>query len=444
MAEQAQGQFSYRTVKLIKTECLGRGSYGAVYKAMCDDLPCAAKILHSAFFQSNDPGAITIMRRFEQECSVLRGIRHPNIVQFLASCQDRETRLPILLMELMDESLTQFLKLSQEPLPYHTQLNICQDITLALAHLHSNDIIHRDLSSNNVLLIGAGNRAKVTDFGMAKLSDLYHTTMTKCPGTDVYMSPEALHDPPNYTKKLDTFSFGVLGIQIITRQFPDPGPCTKRVRHLRCRLHEEVPETERRKSHIDLINPTHPLLPIAIDCLCCNEKDRPSAQELCRRLAALKEEPQYSDSVQQAQERSRSDPHLIDKLQKDLQQKEEVHKEKQLLQHRLQMKEQEINTRERQLRELKQKLAASAQVTAQFQQDLWQREKMIHKLQEENQHLRQELQGKKQKRGIFAKSAEKEDRRQQQEKEELQREKEELQREKEELQQKKEELQRGK
>ena len=67
MAEQAQGQFSYRTVKLIKTECLGRGSYGAVYKAMCDDLPCAAKILHPAFFQSNDPGAITIMRRFKQE-----------------------------------------------------------------------------------------------------------------------------------------------------------------------------------------------------------------------------------------------------------------------------------------------------------------------------------------------------------------------------------------
>ena len=294
----------------------------------------------------------------------------------------------------MDESLTQFLKLSQEPLPYHTQLNICQDITLALAHLHSNDIIHRDLSSNNVLLIGAGNRAKVTDFGMAKFSDLYHTTMTKCPGTDVYMSPEALHDPPNYTKKLDTFSFGVLGIQIITREFPDPGPRTKRVRHLRRKLHEEVPETERRKSHIDLINPTHPLLPIAIDCLRCNEKDRPSAQELCRRLAALKEEPQYSDSVQQAQERSRSDPHLIDKLQKDLQQKEEVHKEKQLLQHRLQMKEQEINTRERQLRELKQKLAASAQVTAQFQQDLWQREKMIHKLQEENQHLRQGFKGK--------------------------------------------------
>ena len=66
-----------------------------------------------------------------------------------------------------------------------------------------------------------------------------------------------------------------------------------------------VLETERRKSHIDLIDPTHPLLPIAIDCLSYKEEDRPSAQELCHRLAALKEAPQYGDSLQQAQERSR-------------------------------------------------------------------------------------------------------------------------------------------
>ena len=43
------------------------------------------------------------------------------------------------------------------------------------------------------------------------------------------MSPEALDDPPVYTMKLDSFSFGVLGIQIITRKFPDPGPRMKKV-----------------------------------------------------------------------------------------------------------------------------------------------------------------------------------------------------------------------
>ena len=59
-----------------------------------------------------------------------------------------------------------------------------------------NGIIHRDLSSNNVLLIGA-IKAKVTDFGMAKLSpQATRYTFTMCPGTDVYMPPEAVQDEP--------------------------------------------------------------------------------------------------------------------------------------------------------------------------------------------------------------------------------------------------------
>ena len=237
----------------------------------------------------------------------------------------------MLLIELMDDSLTRFLEQSQEPLPYHIQVNICYDIALALAYLHSNKIIHRDLSSNNVLLIGAGNRAKVTDFGMAKLFNVNRATMTPltmCPGTLPYMSPEALDDPPLYTKKLDTFSFGVLGIQIITRQFPDPGLRTKKVSDpLSPTGSKYVPvlEIERRKAHIGLINRTHPLLSIVTSCLKYNGEDRPSAQELCYRLAALKEAPQYGDSVLQARERSRA-VHRERQI-KELQQEEEFHEQ---------------------------------------------------------------------------------------------------------------------
>ena len=311
MAQQARGQFGYETVQLIKTEPLGTGSYGAVYKARCDDLLCAGKILHPTLFQSSKQGQMTIMRQFQQECRFLSAIRHPNIVQYLGSHQDTETQLPVLLMELMDKSLTLYLENSQEPLLYHTQVDICHDIALALAYLHSNNIIHRDLSSNNVLLIGAGIRAKVTDFGMAKLFQTNFSTMTpqtRCPGTLVYMSPESLDDPPVYTQKLDTFSFGVLIIQIITRLFPNPGPRTKKIENPhdpKHRLQEVVSETERRKSHIALINPTYPLLLIATDCLSYIEEDRPSAQELCHQLTKLKEGLQYSDSVQQAKVGSR-------------------------------------------------------------------------------------------------------------------------------------------
>ena len=62
MAQPAQGQFSYQTVQLIKTELLGTGSYEAVYKAMCDNLLCAEEILYTTLFQSNDPETMTVMR----------------------------------------------------------------------------------------------------------------------------------------------------------------------------------------------------------------------------------------------------------------------------------------------------------------------------------------------------------------------------------------------
>ena len=279
-----QLQFGYKRVHLIQTEQLGTGSYGTVFKVKCDDLPCAGKILHPTLFQFNDSQA---MRQFQKECSLLSGLRHPNIVQFLGLYTYDQATLPVLLMEFMDESLTRFLEQSHKPLPYQTQVNICYDIALALSYLHSNGIIHRDLSSNNVLLIGAGSKAKVADFGMAKLFDVNRTTrplQTKRPGTEVYMSPEALDNPSHYTTELDCFSFGVLGIQIITRLFPNPGTRIKHTRH----RPQVCLETERHKSHIDLIDPTHPLLRIATNCLSYSEEERPSASDLCHRLAALK------------------------------------------------------------------------------------------------------------------------------------------------------------
>ena len=315
MAQQPEDDFyHYETVKLFTSQSLGSGSYGAVCKAMCDDLPCAAKIIHPTLLQFSIPGTtLNLMQKFEQECRLLSAINHPHIVQYLGTCYDPESKLPVLLMELMDESLTRFLERSHEPLLYHTKVNLCHDIALALSYLHSNGIVHRDLSSNNVLLI-AGSRAKVTDFGMVKLYDAnqrHHTPLTLCPGTMVYMSPEALRDQPVYTDKLDTFSFGVLCIQIMTRKFPDP---TNRViivedsRFPTGRVEVPIPETERRQSHINMINPAHPLLPVALTCLQDEGEERPSAQEICCGIATLKKATHYQRSVQLSQERNVHSP----------------------------------------------------------------------------------------------------------------------------------------
>ena len=301
----AQYVFRYRSFHINKSQPLGHGSYGAVYKAKCDQLPCAAKVLHPNILDPRDVGVGTILQRFEQECAFLSSIRHPHIVQYLGTTVDPESGQVILLMELLDESLTKMLECSRQMLDYHVQVDICHDISLAVTYLHSNDIIHRDLSSNNVLIM-AGRRAKVTDFGISKLVGTAPTMtpLTMCPGTLAYMPPEALKEPPRYTKKLDCFSEGVIMIQVYTRLWPEPGPRTHSIPDPRSpdgTIEMPVRETERRKNHIDLIDSTHPLLPIAVECL-SYEEERPSAEWICERLTNLKDWADYGNSVMRSEE----------------------------------------------------------------------------------------------------------------------------------------------
>ena len=360
-------EFHYHTVQLIKSQNLGIGSYGTVCRALCDDLPCAAKLLHPVLFQPSNLANNVTMQRFVRECQFLSAIKHPHVVQYLGTYQDPESGQPVLLMELMDESLTNFLEKQKEPLPFHLQVNLCHDVALALSYLHSHNIIHRDLSSNNVLLI-AGSRAKVTDFGMLKLVDVnpHVTPLTQCPGTVVYMAPEALRVPPTYSPKLDCFSFGVLCIQIATLQFPDPGPAVRVIEDERSpvgRIQIPVPEMERRKSHIDVIDSTHPLLPTATDCLMYSEEDRPTMHELCHRLAALKEAtgtsegrvhptPSLADSVEREVQQLRENEvgylRQIRELQGQSKQRAQQLQDLQLL---LQAKDQRLQTQARQLQE---------------------------------------------------------------------------------------------
>ena len=86
------------------------GSYGSVCRAMLDQLPCAAKLLHATFFGTHDPGQVNFAALFEQECAFLSNLRYPCIVQFLGLVREPQNLRPIFLMELMDESLTKFLE----------------------------------------------------------------------------------------------------------------------------------------------------------------------------------------------------------------------------------------------------------------------------------------------------------------------------------------------
>ena len=443
-------EFGYHNIQLNKSESLGNGSYGRVYKAKCDGLLCAAKIMHPTLFDVSDPKTVS---KFQEECRLLSLARHPNVVQYLATHNDPDTRLPVLLMELCDESLTAFLEQSQGPLSYHVQLNICLDIALALVYLHSNDLIHRDLTGNNVLMIGT--RAKITDFGMSKLitGNPCMTALTLCPGNSLYMSPEALDEATkSYTAKLDIFSFGVIVIQILTREFPNP---TDRFRKADSSQFDEevrllVPETKRRQEHLQLISDTHSLKPLVLKCL-MKETQRPSAVQLSERLSKLKQAPQYTESMHQAQTRVRNKTEdEIDALRRQVQelQQHNINMKEQNQQLELQVRDQmmlieakieeasahqahrthlqsivetkdrhlqenqqiikakdrqlqekqqtiaskqhAMATKERQLRQTQQQLQDSEQLLAQFQQSLQQRDETIKDLQQAISHHKRE------------------------------------------------------
>ena len=75
--------FIYHEIELKEAEILGRGSYGFVCKAKCDEILCAAKIMHPQLVDRRDPGTTTFLRKVGEECRLLSLIRHPNVVQYL-------------------------------------------------------------------------------------------------------------------------------------------------------------------------------------------------------------------------------------------------------------------------------------------------------------------------------------------------------------------------
>ena len=265
-------------------------------------------------------------------------------------------------------------------------------------------------------------------------STAHLTPLTQCPGATVYMSPEALKDRPMYTDKLDSFSLGVLCVQIMTRQFPDPGDRFQAMvisdpRIPSGRVQVEVPEIERRQSHIDLIDPPHPLLPVVLDCLKDSDRERPSCHELCSRMSTLKASPKYTESVQQSQVNTKpSQSANRESREREIQQSQHIQDlQEQLhtLSDQLQVKEQENQRKQQQIlglrtlltakdeqlnhelqqkqaayqqeiQQLRQLLQSSEQVAAEFQQNLLEREKTIQKLQQQlRQRVDQRREGRK-------------------------------------------------
>lgn len=272
-----QEELATKTITYYST-VLGQGSFTTVFKAKYEELPCAAKTLRPIYH--DNPDTEDVLKFFQRQCEFLQKFQHPNIVQYLGLCHDL-AKHPVLLMEMLDECLTDFLESCSSLLSFRVQSHICHDVALALAYLHSIGIIHGNISSDNVLLIGPGSRAKVGGFIMCKAVNAKHKTpLMRISSNAAYMPAEVFLDNPIYTEKLDCYSYGILAIQVMTLRNPifslqkeslDSGPVL-------------VPS---QKDYIDNIDRSDPLLDIAIKCLTHEMNDRPSAPEICRRLEVI-------------------------------------------------------------------------------------------------------------------------------------------------------------
>ena len=193
----------------ITDERIGGGGWGEVKVAIYRSQRVAAKVLYPElhYFHSI----------FVREMNMASRIHFPNLVQFLGACMDRDM---VILMELIPLSLRTHLS-RVVPLVVF-RLSVSLDVAKALNYLHlmkPNPILHRDISSSNVLVEPLADdkwRAKVADYGTVNFQDEVDTIG---PGNIAYAAPEA-KEPSFQSPKMDIFSYGVLLLEMCTCHFP--------------------------------------------------------------------------------------------------------------------------------------------------------------------------------------------------------------------------------
>ncbi|HVS17252.1 MAG TPA: serine/threonine-protein kinase [Planctomycetota bacterium] len=197
---------------------IGRGGMGVVYRARQRKLgrTVALKLLAPELAGDRDFAA-----RFLREARVLAHLRHEHIV---AVHDFGETEgLCWLLMEHVDgPDLRQMMESGR--LEAATALRIVPQICDALSAAHALGVVHRDIKPENVLLDGRG-RAKIVDFGLAKLIDPSGATPTltraeQAMGTPHYMAPEQLRGARDVDHRADIYSLGVVFYEMLTGQLP--------------------------------------------------------------------------------------------------------------------------------------------------------------------------------------------------------------------------------
>ena len=132
-------------------------------------LVCAGKRIHELLLNIENEGVPEMIQKYQQECQLMSSLRHPNITQFLGLCFLPGTQLPLLVMERLETSLDDLLEHIPN-IPLSQKRNILEDVASGLLYLHERNppVIHRDLTSKNILLT-ASLVAKITDMGNSRI-----------------------------------------------------------------------------------------------------------------------------------------------------------------------------------------------------------------------------------------------------------------------------------
>ena len=285
MAEKDVALFQLENVEPTQ-KIVGSGAYGRVIEVTTRS---AAKELHHVLTNFASPQELArLQQKFLAECYQCSKLCHPNIVQFLGIYYPSEdAKLPWLVMEKMDCSLHEYLNVHKSnEVSFQTRISILHDVALGLQYLHVQDIIHRDLSSNNILLTKQ-LVAKIADLGVAKVIDPNRAkSHTQAPGTVVFMPPEALLVKPVYGKPVDVFSLGCVTIHVMTHKWPAPKDEVDIDKITGKKTVRE--EVERREDYLELIQEPKQLKQLIVDCLNHLPERRPSISYMSKVFRELK------------------------------------------------------------------------------------------------------------------------------------------------------------
>lgn len=198
-------------------EMIGGGGMSNVYLAhdMILDRDVAIKVLRYDFADEQE-----LNRRFQREALSATSLAHPNIVSIYDVGED--DKLHYIVMEYVKgQTLKQYI-MEHAPISPERSVAIMKQLTSAISHAHANQIVHRDIKPQNILLDEHG-MAKVTDFGIAMaLSATSFTQTNSVLGTVHYLSPEQARGG-TATKKSDLYALGIVLYELLTGELPFSG-----------------------------------------------------------------------------------------------------------------------------------------------------------------------------------------------------------------------------